>query len=232
MALKLAQRGYDIVINYVSESSEEKAQAVAAAAREHHGVRTLVVHADVSTLDGCRSVVDGAVDAFGSDIAVLVNNAGISQTQAFLDTSLDRIKEIVDTNLMSVLYMSRLVYPIMVENGSGCVIDIASTGGLNGCAGQTVYTATKAGIIGIVKGFTAELAPCGIRTNAIAPGLTGTDIIKGLGEEAIGYIKQANPMRDIGAVGDIVDAAEYLLDARFVSGQTIVVDGGQSVVAS
>lgn len=230
MAQALARRGYDVVVNYVSESSGEKAEAIAMAAREKCGVQALVVRADVSTLEGCHALVDAAKGAFGTDIAVLVNNAGISQTQMFLETPLERIKEIVDTNLMSMLYLSRLVYPIMVDNGEGCVIDIASVGGLTGVEEQAVYTATKAGIIGIVKGFTAEFARYGIRTNAIAPGLTDTDIIKGLGEEAIAYVKQNNPMKDIGSVDDIVGAMEYLLDARFVSGQTIVVDGGASAV--
>lgn len=231
MAKKLAQMGYDVVVNYTSESSAEKAQTVADDIIGVYNKKALVVKADMSTLEGCEQLVYESREHFGDDIAVLINNAGIAQTQDFLDTSLERIKFIVDTNLMSVLYMSRLVYPLMVDKGKGCVIDIASTGGINGCQGQIVYTATKAGIIGLVKGFTAEFAHLGIRTNAIAPGLTETDIIRGMGEEAIEYCKNTNPMRDNGTVDDIVDAMEYLVKTRFVCGQTIVVDGGGSVVA-
>lgn len=230
IARMLGENGYDVVVNYVSESSKEKAEAVAEDVRKS-GVKALVIRADVSKREGCQSLFDAAVAEFGSDIAVLVNNAGISQSQGFVQTSLDRIEEIVDINLMSFLNMSRLTYPVMAGNGGGCVINITSTGGINGAPGQTVYAATKAGMIGFTKAMAAEYGPAGIRTNAVAPGLTDTDIIKPLGEAVIEAVKAKNPLRDMGRVEDIVDAAEYILKARFLNGQTIAVDGGSCTSA-
>ncbi len=226
MALRLAKMGYDIVINYITDASAAKAEAVLAKAKEEYGADGLAVQADVSEFEGAKKLVDAAIGKFGTEVGVLINNAGIQQNAYYLDTPIEKIHRIVQVNLVSAMNMCSLVAPLMKENKSGCIISMSSTGGLMGVEMQTVYCATKSGIIGLTRGLALELAAYGIRVNAIAPGGIETDMLKELPREVYDAAKELVPLKHFGAVSDIADLMEYLVNAGYVTGQTISPNGG------
>ena len=118
MALRLAKMGYHIVINYISDGSAAKAEAVLEKASTEYGVKGLAVQADVSEYEGAKKLVDAAVEKFGKEVGVLINNAGIQQNAYYLDTPIEKIHRIVQVNLVSAMNMCTLVAPIMKENNN------------------------------------------------------------------------------------------------------------------
>ncbi len=226
MALRLAKMGYNIVINYISDGSAPKAEAVLKKAKDEYGAEGLAVQADVSEVDGAQKLVDEAMKAFGDNLEVLINNAGIQQNAYYVDTPIEKIHRIVQVNLVSAMNMCSLVAPIMQQNKKGCIISMSSTGGLMGVEMQTVYCATKSGIIGLTRGLALELAGDGIRVNAIAPGGIETDMLKELPRDVYEGAKQAVPLKMFGQPSDIADLMEYLVNAGYVTGQTISPNGG------
>lgn len=225
MALRLAKMGYNIVINYQSDASKVKADKVLEEAAQY-GVEGLAVQADVSEFEGAKKLVDAAIEKFGKSIGVLINNAGIQQNAFYVDTPIEQVHRIVQVNLVSALNMCTLVAPIMKENQNGTIISTSSTGGLMGVPMQTVYCATKSGIIGLTRGLALELAGDHIRVNAIAPGGIETDMLKDLPRDVYEAAKEAQPLKMFGQVDDIADLMEYLVNAKYVTGQTISPNGG------
>ncbi len=226
MALRLAKLGYDLVINYVSENSKEKAERVLAKAAETYGVKGLVVQADVSDYEQCKKLVEAAVSTFGEQIGVLVNNAGISNGKSFLEIQPEEYRRLINTNLVSYLNVTHLVIPYMVKNKTGCIVNTASIGGLMGVVNQVDYCAAKSGVIGFTRALAMEFGPVGIRVNAIAPGMIWTDMLKGSNQDEVDALKKSIPLGEIGEVDDIAGCMEYLVTAKYVTGQTISPNGG------
>lgn len=230
MALKLGELGYDVVINYRSDSSKSLSEKLAEKINSDYKVETLVVKADVSKYEDCEHLVKAAVDKFGDKIDVLVNNAGITNNCNWIDIKREQYENVINTNLMSFLHMTHLILPYMVNHSSKdnqcCIVNTSSIGGLIGVINQADYCASKAGIIGLTRALALEFAGKGIRVNAIAPGMIMTDMLRGVNQDELKALAATIPQGYIGDVSDIAGALSYLLTAPYVTGQVISPNGG------
>ena len=230
MALKLGELGYNVVINYRSESSKALSDNLAAKIQEQYKVETLVVRADVSKYEDCEALVKATVDKFGENIDALVNNAGITNNCNWIDIKREQYENVINTNLMSFLHMTHLVLPYMVNHSDRhhqcCIVNTSSVGGLTGVINQADYCASKSGIIGLTRALALEFAGRGIRVNAIAPGMIMTDMLRGVNQEELNALAETIPEGFIGDVSDIAGALGYILTASYVTGQVISPNGG------
>ncbi|MEE3381519.1 MAG: 3-oxoacyl-ACP reductase FabG [Succiniclasticum sp.] len=224
IALMLASRGADIVINYAGNTeAAEKTKAEV----EALGRKAMVIKADVGDTAACEAMVAEVVKEMGK-IDILVNNAGITR-----DGLLMRMKEadwdaVLTTNLKSVYNCTKAVIKYMMKARSGRIVSISSVVGAMGNAGQANYAAAKAGIMGFTKAVAKEVASRGITVNAVAPGFIATDMTAVLPEKVVESLKAAIPMGRLGAPEDIAKAVAFLVseDAAYITGQTLHVNGG------
>ena len=230
LSLKLGELGYNVVINYRSESSKVKADEVAREIMDRYHVDTLVVKADVSRFQECQHLVNAAVERFGDKIDALVNNAGITNNCNWIDIKPEAYEAVIATNLMSFLHMTHLVLPYMVNHSDQehqCVIcNTSSVGGLTGVINQADYCAAKSGVIGLTRALALEYAAKGIRVNAIAPGMIMTDMLRGVNQDELKALAATIPEGHIGDVSDIAGALGYIFTAPYLTGQVISPNGG------
>jgi 3-oxoacyl-[acyl-carrier protein] reductase len=225
MTEKLGEMGYNVVINYRSDSSKKLTEELCSKLKDKYGVDTLVVKADVSKYEDCKTLVDAAVNKFGDKIDVLVNNAGITNNCNFIDITPEQYTNVINTNLMSVLHMCHLTIPYMVDYDS-CIINNSSIGGLIGVINQADYCASKAGIIGLTRALAMEFASRKVRVNTIAPGMIMTDMLRGVNQDELKALASTIPQGYIGEPSDISGAMEYIITAPYLTGQTISPNGG------
>lgn len=230
MALQLGKEGYNVVINYRSDSSKDISEKLAATISSTSNVETLVVKADVSKYEECEKLVKAAVEKFGDKIDVLVNNAGITNNCNWIDIKKEQYENVINTNLMSFLHMTHLTLPYMVNHSSKesqcCIVNVSSIGGLIGVINQADYCASKAGVIGLTRALALEFAGKGIRVNAIAPGMIMTDMLRGVNQDELKALALTIPQGYIGDVSDIAGAMSYILNAPYLTGQVISPNGG------
>ena len=136
---QLAKDGYDIVCNYVSDSSLAKVEALAAEIAEKYGRKVIAAQGNVAKYEECEKVVNTAVAALGEKIAVLVNNAGVTVRAELVDHTMDDIERVLGTNLMAGIYMCKLVLPYMYKQNTGSIVNVTSIGGMTGFIRQTTY---------------------------------------------------------------------------------------------
>ncbi|MEY8000789.1 3-oxoacyl-[acyl-carrier-protein] reductase [Clostridium sp. Mt-5] len=224
IALKLADDGFDIVINYRNSSGsvEELVGEI-----ESKGRKSIAVQGDVSVFEEAKNIIKQAVDFFGR-IDVLVNNAGITRDGLLLRMKEDDFDKVIEVNLKGTFNCIRHVSPIMLKQRKGKIINISSVVGVTGNAGQVNYSAAKAGIIGITKSTARELASRGINANAVAPGFIKTDMTKTLSEKIRENALHSIPLRRFGTVYDVANAVSFLAssNADYITGQVINIDGG------
>ncbi len=182
---------------------------------------------DVADSDAAAEMVTAVQEKLGA-VTILVNNAGITR-----DNLLFRIRDedwdsVLDTNLKAAFTLCRLVARGMVKQRSGSIVNITSVVGLTGNAGQVNYAASKAGLIGLTKSVAKELASRGIRCNAVAPGFIETDMTADLSDVAREGLQKQIPLGTLGQPADIASLVRFLVgpSARYITGQTIAVDGG------
>ena len=223
IALRLAREGANVGINY--RTSREEAEAVAESVQEM-GVEAKLLHADVSRPDQVQAMFD-ALDAWGG-VDILVNNAGLTRDGLLMRMSDDDWDEVMNVNLRGAFLCCRAATRPMVRKRWGRIINMASVVGLAGNPGQSNYAASKAGLIGLTLTLSRELASRNITVNAIAPGFIETDMVASLSEEARSHIRARIPMDGFGTPEDVAAAAAFLASdgARYITGQTIAVDGG------
>jgi 2-hydroxycyclohexanecarboxyl-CoA dehydrogenase len=227
-ALRLAELGADVAV-----ISRTKAQLDAVAREvQGHGVRGLAVPADLATYAACREAVHAITQALGG-IEILVNNAGWTLTSPFLEETEDYWRRVVDSNLWSTIYCSRVALEWMAEHGGGVIVNVASDAGRVGTSGETVYAAAKGGVIAFTRSLAREAAPRHVRVNCISPGPTETDVLaENRGDPAqarrIDRMIRLIPMRRVAEPGEIADAvAFFCTDAsRYITGQVLSVSGG------
>lgn len=220
-ALELAACGYDVVINYAGNTE--------AAQKTVEDIKALNVNAeafkfDISNQAEVDENIAKIIEKYGR-IDVLVNNAGITRDDLFLRMTADKWLAVINTNLNSAFYVSKPVVKLMMKQRSGAIINTTSVVGLYGNAGQANYSAAKAGLVGFTKSLAKELGSRGIRVNAVAPGFIETDMTKDLPntEEML----KAIPLKRLGKADDIAEAVKFLaVDAQYVTGQVLEVDGG------
>ena len=174
IAKKFAKEGYDIVINYVSESAElgkVKEEMI-----ENRNVDILFVKADVTNYNGCEEMIKEVINKFGR-IDVLVNNAGITKDGLLMRMKEEDFDKVIEVNLKGTFNVTKNVIPYMMKQRSGKIVNISSVVGIGGNAGQANYAASKAGIIGFTKSVAKELASRNILANCVAPGFIKTDTV-------------------------------------------------------
>ncbi len=230
LALKLGELGYNVVINYRSDSSKAKSEELAKELESTYHVETLIVKADVSSYAHCEELVKATTEKFGDQIDVLVNNAGITNNCNWIDIKPEDYEQVIATNLMSFLHMTHLVLPHMVNHSDKdhqCVIcNISSVGGMTGVINQADYCAAKSGVIGLTRALALEYAGRGVRVNAIAPGMIMTDMLRGVNQDELHALASTIPEGYIGDVSDIAGALGYILTAPYLTGQVISPNGG------
>ena len=225
IALKLAEHGANIAFTYVS--SHEKAKMLEEKLQSF-GIKAKAYKSNAANYDACEATVNDIVKDFGG-VDICVNNAGISKDHLLLRMTQEQWDEVIDTNLKSVFNMTKQVIKPMMKARKGSIINMSSIIGMRGNAGQSSYSASKAGIIGFTKSIAAELGSRNVRCNAIAPGFVETDMTSYLkdGEGADKY-KANIPLARFGTAEDIATVALFLASdmSSYVTGQTISVCGG------
>lgn len=223
-AKRLAQDGYDVVLNCVSNVA--KAEAVAEECRAF-GVTAVAKAWDVADYDACKAALAEIKKELGVP-AVLVNNAGITRDGLLIRMKPEQFDAVISANLKGCFNMLSLTAAMMIRAKFGRIINITSVTGLHGNAGQVNYAAAKAGVIGITKTAAKELGARGITVNAIAPGFIETDMTDVLPEEIKEGASKQIPLGHFGKPEDIAGAAAFLASdsASYITGQVLVVDGG------
>ncbi|ROO24962.1 3-ketoacyl-ACP reductase [Salinisphaera orenii MK-B5] len=212
----------------IAARSQEGAQAAVDAIQAEGGIAAATV-ADVTDRDQLVAAVDRAVELYG-ELDVLCANAGI-----FPDTSLEQMTEaqwdeVVDTNLKGCFLSVQAAIPALKKSEAGRVVVTSSiTGPITGFPGWTHYGASKAGQLGFIRTAAIELAKYGITVNAVMPGNIVTEGLEAMGEDYLRQMAAAIPLKRLGGVADIANAALYFAsrEAGYVTGQTLVIDGGQ-----
>lgn len=227
IALRLAAEGCDVVINY---SGSEEAAKKTAEECEALGVRAVTVQGSVASDEDCAKIVEAAKENFGK-IDILVNNAGITRDGLLMTMKEEDFQEVLNVNLTGAFRMMKAAARMMIRAKYGRIINISSVSGIMGNAGQTNYSASKAGIIGMTKSYAKEVAAKGITVNAIAPGFVNTDMTGAMNEKAIEKIKAEIPAKRAGEPEDIANAVAFLADdaSGYITGQVLAVDGGMSM---
>ena len=228
IAVALAAAGADVAVNYAGNKAA--AEAVAAEI-EAMGRKVLLLQGDVAQLEVCTEMIDAVIKEFGR-IDILVNNAGITR-----DNLLMRMKEedwdaVLNTNLKGVFNCTKAAVKYMMKQRAGRIVNITSVVGVTGNAGQANYAASKAALIGMSKSLAQEMAPRGITVNCVAPGFIQTAMTDVLNEGQKEKILASIPQGRMGTPDDIAAAVSYLAseEARYVTGQTLHVNGGMAMI--
>ena len=230
IALKLAEHGAHVAFTYVSESSAEKAAALANKI-EAMGVRAKAYRSNAGKYEEAEAFVNDVVKEFGT-VDVCVNNAGISKDNLLLRLTPEQWDEVMEVNLKSVYNMTKQVIRPMMKAKKGSIINMSSIVGVRGNAGQTSYAASKAGIIGFTKSIAQELGSRNVRCNAIAPGFIETDMTHYLKEgEAAQKFLEKIPMGRLGSAEEIGNTTLFLASdlSSYITGQVISACGGLNI---
>ncbi|WP_455644904.1 3-oxoacyl-ACP reductase family protein [Methanosphaera sp.] len=225
MALKLGEMGYNVAINYRSDSSKALTEEIIEEIKDKYGVEAIAVQADVSEFEDCKRLVETTISEFGENIDALVNNAGITNNCNFIDLEPEKYESVIKTNLISMMHMCHLALPHMVDHDSA-IVCTASVGGMTGVINQADYCAAKTGVIGLVRALALEFAGRKVRVNAIAPGMIMTDMLRGVNQDELNALAATIPQGKIGEPCEIAGALEYILTADYLTGQTISPNGG------
>ncbi|MFN0141471.1 MAG: 3-oxoacyl-[acyl-carrier-protein] reductase [Pyrinomonadaceae bacterium] len=225
IVLELARRGANVAFNY--SKSLEEAEALKSDV-EALGVKALAAQCDVANTEAAAEFVAAVKDAFGT-VDYLVNNAGITRDQLVLRMKEEDWDAVIDTNLKGAWNFSKAVLrPMMKNENGGSILNISSISGVVGMLGQSNYSASKAGMIGLTKSLAKEVASRNITVNALAPGMIETEMTQDMNAEFREKIVAAIPLARLGSVQEIADIACFLLSdsARYITGQVIQADGG------
>ena len=224
---ELASRGASVAFSYskTRELADELVLEI-----QNSGGRALAFQADVTNAKAAEEMVRSVKSDFGS-VDYLVNNAAITRDKLIMMMSEQDWDAVIDTNLKGVFNVTKPAVAIMVRQRRGAILSISSISGIVGMAGQTNYSASKAGLIGFTKALAKEVARRNITVNALAPGLIETDMTTGLTDEYKQKMLEQIPLGRYGRVEEVARIAAFLLsdDARYITGQIIQADGGLAI---
>ncbi len=217
-AIELANAGYNVVLTYNTRRES---------ATDLFKKLSLVTRADMYRLDlGDEASIDETVKKINSlypTVDVLVNNAGMSEREIFTDKTFFDIKRILDVNLTGTMLFTQGILRKMLRRGSGSIVNVSSVWGKEGAAMEVSYSAAKAGIIGFTRALAREVAPMGVRVNAVAPGAIDTSM---LGEEERVGLEECVPLGRLGTPEEVAGAIRFLAEADYITGEILSVDGG------
>jgi len=220
IAYTLASMGANIAV--ICAGNLARAEAVCETIRAQHGVEAAAYLCDVSDFNAVKETVSAVKDAFGT-VHILVNNAGVTRDGLVAMMKEEDFDRVLSVNLKGAFNMIRHCTGLFIRNREGCIINITSVAGLMGNAGQSNYAASKAGLIGLTKSVAKELAPKGVRCNAVAPGFIATDMT---GDQTDNPLLKMIPLGSMGQPEDVAEAVGYLATAKYVTGEVLRVDGG------
>ena len=224
IAITLAKNGFDIALNYRTENDDlvQTKKEI-----ESENVKCLAVQGDISSFESAEKMVKQIIDEFGQ-IDVLVNNAGITKDMLLMRMKKEDFESVIDVNLVGTFNVTKNVIPYMMKQRSGRIINISSVVGISGNAGQTNYSASKAGIIGFTKSLAKEVGSRNILVNAVAPGFIETQMTEVLKDELKEEIAKQIPLKRMGNTQDVANVVKFLVseDSSYITGQVIQVDGG------
>lgn len=220
IAEKFASLGANIAVIYAG--NREAAESVCKRCVEEYGVEAKAYQCNVASFEETKAAVAAIKADFGT-VQILVNNAGVTKDGLLAMMGENAWDTVLDTNLKGAFNMIRHTTPLFLRAKEGCIINISSVSGLMGNAGQCNYSASKAGLVGLTKSTAKELAPKGIRCNAIAPGFIRTDMT---GSQENNPLLSMIPLGRMGEAEEVAQAAAYLASANYVTGEVLRVDGG------
>ena len=224
VARRLAEEGCAVGIDYLQ--AREQAQALVSELTAR-GCPAMAIQADVADQTAITAAIRQVEEAFGP-VSLLVNNAGIAGQHQFQDITSSFWHRIFAVNVDGAYHTIQAVLPRMLREKDGSIINISSIWGLHGASCEVAYAATKSALEGMTRSLAAELAPSGIRVNAVAPGCIDSDMLRALGEETVASLTEETPMGRLGTAEDVAKAVRFLAlpDASFITGQILTADGG------
>ncbi|MDY5444417.1 3-oxoacyl-ACP reductase family protein [Lactobacillus amylovorus] len=222
MATAFAKQGAKLILNGRKELSEDLKNAL-----EQENVEYQYLQADLTQID-LDELSKKAWDLFGQ-IDILVNNAGLAKDKMFIGMHEADFEKVLNLDLKVPFFLSKAVMKKMNKQRSGVIINLSSVVGLHGNAGQANYAAAKAGLIGLTKSIAREGALRSIRVNAIAPGMIDTEMTQKLSDRVKKNILEQIPLGRFGLAEEVAQGAIFLAQNDYVTGQTIVVDGGMTI---
>lgn len=217
---KLASMGANIAVIYAGNAAA--AEKVCKKCGQRYSVEARAYQCNVADFSAVKEAVVKIRADFGT-VQFLVNNAGITHDGLLAMMKEEDFDTVLDTNLKGAFNMIRHMTGLFIRAREGCIINITSVSGMMGNAGQCNYSASKAGLIGLTKSVAKELAPKGIRCNAVAPGFIATDMT---GNQTDNPLLDMIPLGKMGEPEDVADAVAYLAAAKYVTGEVLRVDGG------
>ncbi|MBQ6896153.1 MAG: SDR family oxidoreductase [Oscillospiraceae bacterium] len=222
IAITLAEKGYTVIGTY--NSTSDGLDIIS----KLHGI--IYEKCDVSDYVQVVALFAHIKDSFKT-LDCVVNCAGVSWVGLLQDMKEDEIAKLVNVNLNGTIYVCQQAADVMVKQHAGSIVNISSIWGNNGASCEAVYSATKGGINAFTKALAQELAPSGIRVNAVCPGVIKTDMLSCFSEEDLKNLAEETPLGRLGTVADVADTVEFLLSdkASFITGQIVTVDGGFSM---
>lgn len=227
VALELARRGAKVVVNYIGDPTpaDEVVGSIQAL-----GSEAIAIPADVTNEEEVNRLFKGALEAFGT-LDILVNNAGITRDNVIMMMKTEDFDAVINTNLRSAWLCSRAAVRTMMRKRYGRIVNISSISGIHGQGGQTNYSASKAGLIGLTKALAKEVGPRNITVNAVAPGFVLTDLTKNLPKELVDQMMPLIPLGRWATIEEIAYAVAFLAsdEAACITGHVLAVDGGMGM---
>ncbi len=220
IATILAQNGYHL--HLTCKNSYDKLQEIAKNLSETYNISCKAYKTDMGNFAEVWTLFSGI-----ESLDVLINNAGVSHIGLLQDTSVDEWQKVIDTNLNSVFYTSKLTIPKMLANESGVIINISSIWGNAGASMEVAYSASKGGVNAFTKALAKELAPSNITVNAISCGVIDTDMNKCFSQAEMNALIEEIPANRLGTTEEVAKLVLQLINSpKYLTGQIITIDGG------
>lgn len=229
-AMHLLMEGWNVAITYnTSAESAAAFEQEAKATLAHDAPQVMTLKGDVRDHIRSREILDIVAHRFGG-LDGLVNNAGIRRDALLYNMTDDQWREVIDTNLDGAWAMTKAAMPVMMQQRSGGIVNVASLSGIHGVVGQTNYSAAKGALVAMTRSLAREVARTGIRVNCVAPGLVETDMISEMDPEVRKEMIRQIPMRRVIRADEVAAGIAFLLsdDASGITGQVLCIDGGAS----